>query len=312
MSFDIQLRLQRRGIRYDLPFLQAVQTVQDHCLADRKAWERLTKKIQRDQKIIAFLVELNNEKYPPTWDEWALPLAELDSASSAYRGGNMQAAKRHFEEAIANYRHVRRKWVAYRFGNEVAANERLNHLEWSLLACTVVATAGAGSMIAAAGAAPMLAGTASSALVAGGTSALKSVGLVAAGVEKEFDWGKMTEEMAHAVVTSLVGGALSKSFLHLLGPRLSMLYGMGEREIALAMKSLRQGSSNQKLVTETAVGALMGSISEAVKSASQKARGKSISTEDFLLLVADEYSRDLARNETNKAYLGELIKKVVK
>lgn len=303
---ELQVKLKLGGSIYKLPFPRACDVLEGHVIAERKSWQRLTEGLAREHwwvGLVNYVCEVNSERYPPTYEEWLRPSSELLSARSAYRAGRPGTASRHLRSALESYNHVHRKWVLYRDGLQGGGERAIAVAELTITAVTITATAGWGAGLGLVKTAGM------AAAFKGGTELSRAGGMVGQGVEETVDWEKLGWNVVEEFSMSLLTGGLAKGFLRVLGPRLSKTWKF---DPDIARKLFSGGTATQQFFTNLATGTGLNLLKEAVKTAAKKAEGKDVSSQQFLDMVAEEYTRKLAGTEAGKQLISSVLEKVAK
>lgn len=289
-------------------FEQAADVIETYVTTEHNACKKLVNEINKDHWITSFWSEVLGGAKPPTHGEWIKPLNTLGSARSAYRGGNYSAAETHLLKAVKDYNALHKKWIGYRDGLDKGASRSITVIEVTIAILSTAAGVGHGASLAAqstrvlggaatiTGRAVALKGAAMSAGLAGGTTAAKQVGLVIQGVEKKIDVGQIALDAIVAFVTSLVGGKLSEKFLQLMTPRVAAAMTFDKTVVEAAKRAgvLLPASYSlpQKLLAEFLGGAGTNIVTEAVKNVATKAKGKNITMEELMKLIAREISKE--------------------
>lgn len=291
-----------------IPFQQAVDVIETYVTAEHEACKKLVNRINNDHWITSFWSEMLGGARPPTHEDWIQPINTLRSANSAYRGGNYSAARMHLLNAASQYKAVHDKWIGYRDGLDKGASRAITTIEITITVLSTTAAVGHGASVAAqstrilGGAmtiparAAALKGASMAAGLAGGTTAAKQMGLVLQEVEKKVDVGQIALDTGMAFVTSLVGGKLSEKFLGLMTPRVAaaMTFDKAVVEAAQRANILLPASYSlpQKLLAEFLGGFGTNLLAEAAKTAATKAKGKNMTMEELIKLVAQEISKE--------------------
>jgi len=285
---------------YKIPFLEAARLIESYITAERSACNYLVNKINVDHWLTSFWSEWLAGVKPPTQIEWHVPMSSLKWATERYKQKNYKDAEAYLSNAIHEYKVVHEKWINYRAGLVFGGKRAITIINYSIEVLITAATVGTGAGLTTAikaGTYTRRAASVKAAAFAAGMTTYKDsmsgIGNYAYLDEKIEVW-KIALNAGQSFVLSLVGGKLAEKFFSKLKPYVneSIINDSKALELAIKHKLLPFGyKSNflpQQLFSDFITGAGLNIITEAVKKAALKSKGKKITFSDFITIVVDQ------------------------
>ena len=301
MPGDVGITIKYGGQQWtNVPFDHAARILESHIKAERDACDWHVRKLNEDHWIVSFWAEVLGGAQPPTHADWIRPLTTLDSARSACRGiqtcgpladRQTEVVKAKFKQAVGEFNDVHKKWITYRNRIELGGERAITIMEVTIATLSAAAGGAIGGSVRA--------GAAVSASFKAVEESAKGLGMFFYGLDDKVDIAKILKNVGEELIKSLVMGKLAEKFLGVLAPRLSATWKI-DPELARAMAKPGVGSRAQKFLTDFFSNMGYNIVRDGVANATEKAKGKKMSMNEFMRLVADEMIKQMTTSNASK------------
>jgi hypothetical protein len=305
---ELVISLKHGSQKWDrIPFLSAVNMIENHTDIEHKSSDKFIKYAKEDQWIVGFWSELLGGAKAPEYSEWIAPATALTSARSAYNAKLDKVAIKHFNEGVALYNKVHRKWFLYRNAHIKGAERAITTMEVTNIVLGAAISGGA----AVAGKSLLRGAIYSGALTAVDKTS-SALGKYLYKAENHIDISQIVLESAASFVGSLIGGKLADLFIAKLSARIAL----GPFGKTLTYQQLQQWAKNTVLLPSASelqkfiIGGSFGIGSEILKSASLRTasafKSKKVTMD---LFVNDVVAQIPLSNQQIDKMRNEIIKK---
>lgn len=293
------IAIRAMGKRWPLPFDKACDFLERIIVAEQDEYVRHCRDVRDEHWIASFWSEVLGRAELPSHAEFRRPLAKIGKARAEMRAGRTGAAVSKLKEAACDYSKVRRRWVAYRDGIVTGAERSITIMDITI---EVLSSTAGGAVKGG-----KVAKAAASGVLKLYEEFARENGKASQGLQGAPSLLRIATNTVESVATNLIKGALTDRFLKVLAPRLSAVWSI-DPALAKEMAKPGFGSRAQKFLTGFVAAMGVGTVTDGIKAAARKAKGRSLSNLEFLELVADEVVAQISISKTVQRALSAYCK----